>query len=194
MRVLSVFGTRPEAIKMAPVVHALAQQKEVLSRVCVTGQHRQMLDQVMATFALKADYDLNIMQPGQALGDAFARVLSGLGPILAQFQPDYVLVQGDTVSSTAAAVAAFYSGVAVGHVEAGLRTGDLKSPWPEEANRAAYSRCGVSPLCADVPCARRLAGRRPSPGKHHSNRQYRHRRLVAGCKRGHVAGRFEAAS
>jgi UDP-N-acetylglucosamine 2-epimerase (non-hydrolysing) len=135
MRVLSVFGTRPEAIKMAPVVHALAQQKEVLSRVCVTGQHRQMLDQVMATFALKADYDLNIMQPGQALGDAFARVLSGLGPILAQFQPDYVLVQGDTVSSTAAAVAAFYSGVAVGHVEAGLRTGDLKSPWPEEANR-----------------------------------------------------------
>jgi UDP-N-acetylglucosamine 2-epimerase (non-hydrolysing) len=126
MRVLSVFGTRPEAIKMAPVVHALAQQKEVLSRVCVTGQHRQMLDQVMATFALKADYDLNIMQPGQALGDAFGRVLSGLGPILAQFQP---------VSSTAAAVAAFYSGVAVGHVEAGLRTGDLKSPWPEEANR-----------------------------------------------------------
>ena len=99
MRVLSVFGTRPEAIKMAPVVHALAQQKEVLSRVCVTGQHRQMLDQVMATFALKADYDLNIMQPGQALGDAFGRVLSGLGPILAQFQPDYVLVQGDTVSS-----------------------------------------------------------------------------------------------
>jgi UDP-N-acetylglucosamine 2-epimerase (non-hydrolysing) len=120
---------------MAPVVRALAQQKEILSRVCVTGQHREMLDQVMATFALKADYDLNIMQPGQALGDVFARVLSGLGPILAQFQPDYVLVQGDTASSTAAAVAAFYSGVAVGHVEAGLRTGDLKSPWPEEANR-----------------------------------------------------------
>jgi len=135
MRVLSVFGTRPEAIKMAPVVRALAQQKEILSRVCVTGQHREMLDQVMAAFALKPDYDLNIMQPGQALGDVFARVLSGLGPILAQFQPDYVLVQGDTASSTAAAVAAFYSGVAVGHVEAGLRTGDLKSPWPEEANR-----------------------------------------------------------
>jgi UDP-N-acetylglucosamine 2-epimerase (non-hydrolysing) len=135
MRVLSVFGTRPEAIKMAPVVRALAQQKQVLSRVCVTGQHREMLDQVMATFALKADYDLNIMQPGQALGDVFARVLSGLGPVLAQFQPDYVLVQGDTASSTAAAVAAFYSGIAVGHVEAGLRTGDLESPWPEEANR-----------------------------------------------------------
>jgi UDP-N-acetylglucosamine 2-epimerase len=135
MRVLSVFGTRPEAIKMAPVVQALAQHKEILPRVCVTGQHRQMLDQVMATFALKADYDLDIMQPGQALGDVFARVLSGLRPILTQFRPDYVLVQGDTATSTAAAVAAFYSDIAVGHVEAGLRTGNLKSPWPEEANR-----------------------------------------------------------
>jgi UDP-N-acetylglucosamine 2-epimerase len=135
MRVLSVFGTRPEAIKMAPVVQALAQHKEILPRVCITGQHRQMLDQVMATFALKADYDLDIMQPGQALGDVFARVLSGLGPILKQFRPDYVLVQGDTATSTAAAVAAFYADIAVGHVEAGLRTGNLKSPWPEEANR-----------------------------------------------------------
>ncbi len=135
MRVLSVFGTRPEAIKMAPVVHALAQKKEVESRVCLTGQHRQMLDQVMATFALKADYDLDVMQPGQKLGDVFARILSGLGPVLAEFKPDYVLVQGDTATSTAAALAAFYSGVAVGHVEAGLRTGNLKSPWPEEANR-----------------------------------------------------------
>jgi len=135
MRVLPVFGTRPEAIKMAPVVQALAQHKEILPRVCVTGQHRQMLDQVMATFALKADYDLDIMQPGQALGDVFARVLSGLGPILTQFRPDYVLVQGDTATSTAAAVAAFYADIAVGHVEAGLRTGNLKSPWPEEANR-----------------------------------------------------------
>ena len=113
---------------MGKYMRGLDQQKEILSRVCVTGQHREMLDQVMAAFALKPDYDLNIMQPGQALGDVFARVLSGLGPILAQFQPDYVLVQGDTASSTAAAVAAFYSGVAVGHVEAGLRTGDLKSP------------------------------------------------------------------
>jgi UDP-N-acetylglucosamine 2-epimerase len=135
MRVLSVFGTRPEAIKMAPVVQALAQHKEIMPRVCITGQHRQMLDQVMATFALKADYDLDIMQPGQALGDVFARVLSGLGPILKQFRPDYVLVQGDTATSTAAAVAAFYADIAVGHVEAGLRTGNLKSPWPEEANR-----------------------------------------------------------
>jgi len=135
MRVLSVFGTRPEAIKMAPVVRALAKHKDIGSRVCVTGQHREMLDQVMATFALEAEYDLNIMQPGQALGDVLARVSSGLGPVLREFQPDYVLVQGDTVTSTAAALAAFYSGIAVGHVEAGLRTGNLKSPWPEEANR-----------------------------------------------------------
>jgi UDP-N-acetylglucosamine 2-epimerase len=135
MRVLSVFGTRPEAIKMAPVVRALAEHKDIGSRVCVTGQHREMLDQVMATFALKADYDLNIMQPGQALGDVLARVSSGLGPVLREFQPDYVLVQGDTVTSTAAALAAFYSGIAVGHIEAGLRTGNINSPWPEEANR-----------------------------------------------------------
>jgi len=111
----------------------------VLSRVCVTGQHRQMLDQVMATFALGADYDLNIMRPSQALSDTFAAVLNGLGPILARFQPDYVLVQGDTVSSTAAAVAAFFAGIPVGHIEAGLRTGNLKSPWPEEANRRLTS-------------------------------------------------------
>ncbi len=135
MRVLSVFGTRPEAIKMAPVVLALAQQPGIEQRVCVTGQHRTMLDQVMATFALNADYDLDIMQPGQTLNDVFARVMSGLDPILAQFIPDYVLVQGDTATSTAAAMAAFFRGIKVGHVEAGLRTGDLKSPWPEEANR-----------------------------------------------------------
>jgi UDP-N-acetylglucosamine 2-epimerase (non-hydrolysing) len=135
MRVLSVFGTRPEAIKMAPVVLALAQQPGVEQRVCITGQHRTMLDQVMAVFALNADYDLDIMQPGQMLSDVFARVMSGLDPILAQFKPDFVLVQGDTATSTAAALAAFFRGVKVGHVEAGLRTGDLKSPWPEEANR-----------------------------------------------------------
>jgi len=135
MRVLSVFGTRPEAIKLAPVVHALARQQGVVSRVCVTGQHRSMLDQAMATFALRADYDLEIMRPQQSLNDIFGRVLSSLDPILAEFRPDYVLVQGDTASSTAAALAAFFRGVAVGHIEAGLRTGNLRSPWPEEANR-----------------------------------------------------------
>jgi UDP-N-acetylglucosamine 2-epimerase len=135
MRVLSVFGTRPEAIKMAPVVRALAAQPDIESKVCVTGQHREMLDQVMATFAVTADYDLEIMQPNQTLSDVFARVLTGLDPILAEFQPDFLLVQGDTVSSTAAALAAFFRSIRVGHVEAGLRTGNLKSPWPEEADR-----------------------------------------------------------
>jgi UDP-N-acetylglucosamine 2-epimerase (non-hydrolysing) len=135
MRVLSVFGTRPEAIKMAPVVRAFAAQPDIESKVCVTGQHREMLDQVMMTFAVNADYDLQIMQPNQTLSDVFARVLTGLDPILAEFQPDFLLVQGDTVSSTAAALAAFFRNIRVGHVEAGLRTGNLKSPWPEEADR-----------------------------------------------------------
>jgi UDP-N-acetylglucosamine 2-epimerase len=135
MRVLSVFGTRPEAIKMAPVVRALAAQPDIESKVCVTGQHREMLDQVMTTFAVTADHDLEIMRPNQTLSDVFARVLTGLDPILGEFQPDFLLVQGDTVSSTAAALAAFFRNIRVGHVEAGLRTGNLKSPWPEEADR-----------------------------------------------------------
>ena len=137
MRVLSVFGTRPEAIKMAPVVLELAQQKGVVSKICVTGQHREMLDQVMATFAITADHDLAIMQPDQTLSGIFARVLTGLDPLLSEFRPDFLLVQGDTASSTAAALAAFFRGIPVGHVEAGLRTGNLHSPWPEEANRRA---------------------------------------------------------
>jgi len=120
---------------MAPVVLALRRQGDVVSKVCVTGQHREMLDQVLATFAIAADYDLDVMQPEQTLSDVFARVLTGLDPILAAFQPDFLLVQGDTASSTAAALAAFFRGIPVGHVEAGLRTGNLKSPWPEEANR-----------------------------------------------------------
>ena len=111
----------------------------------------------MATFALKADYDLDIMQPGQALGDVFARVLSGLGPILTQFRPDYVLVQGDTATSTAAVVAAFYADIAVGHVEAGLRTGNLKSPWPEEARTGASPPSLASRHYAPTPRARRPA-------------------------------------
>jgi UDP-N-acetylglucosamine 2-epimerase (non-hydrolysing) len=120
---------------MAPVIHALANEQGVEARVCVTGQHREMLDQVMATFAVSSDYDLDIMRPGQSLNDVFSRVVSGFDAVLAQWPPDYVLVQGDTASSTAAAVAAFFRGVKVGHVEAGLRTGNLASPWPEEANR-----------------------------------------------------------
>ncbi len=135
MRILSVFGTRPEAIKMAPVVLALAGANEVTSRVCVTGQHRRMLDDVMATFSLIPDYDLDIMRPNQTMADVFASVMRGLDSILVSFKPDFVLVQGDTASSTAAALAAFFRSIKVGHVEAGLRTGNLASPWPEEANR-----------------------------------------------------------
>lgn len=139
MRILTVFGTRPEAIKLAPLVRALAETETVVSRVCITGQHRQMLDDVMSAFSLEADYDLNIMRPNQSLTDIFSAVMAGLDPILCEFRPDYVLVQGDTATSTAAALAAFFRSIKIGHVEAGLRTGDLTSPWPEEANRRLTS-------------------------------------------------------
>ena len=135
MRVLTVFGTRPEAIKMAPLVHALAQDPAFDTRVCVTAQHRQMLDQVLNLFSIVPDYDLNIMKPGQGLTEITCRILEGLKPILTEFRPDVVLVQGDTTTTIATSLAAFYQRIPVGHVEAGLRTGDLYSPWPEEANR-----------------------------------------------------------
>lgn len=135
MRVLAVFGTRPEAIKMAPVVMALRAAAGIEARVCVTGQHRQMLDDTLAIFGIRPDHDLDVMTGGQTLSEVTARVMAGLDPILRAEAPDYVLVQGDTATSTAAAMAAFFNRVRVGHVEAGLRTGDLQSPWPEEANR-----------------------------------------------------------
>lgn len=134
MKVLTVFGTRPEAIKMAPLVHALAK---ILfeAKVCVTAQHREMLDQVLKLFSIVPDYDLSIMQRGQGLTEITCRILEGLKPILAEFKPDVVLVHGDTTTTLATSPAAFYQRIPVGHVEAGLRTGDLYSPWPEEANR-----------------------------------------------------------
>lgn len=135
MKVLTVFGTRPEAIKMAPVVAALSANSKIESRVCVTGQHRHMLDQVLSLFNIKPDYDLDIMRPGQDLYAITARVLEGLRDVLQEFRPDYVLVHGDTTTTAAAAMAAFYARIAVGHVEAGLRTHNIYSPWPEEANR-----------------------------------------------------------
>tara|TARA_R110000782_G_scaffold78276_3_gene155061 strand:- start:106359 stop:107522 length:1164 start_codon:yes stop_codon:yes gene_type:complete len=135
MRVLTIFGTRPEAIKMAPVVQALAAAPGFESRLCVTAQHREMLDQVLGLFGLTPDYDLDIMQPGQTLGAITSAVLQGLDPVLADFEPDMVLVHGDTSTTFAATLAAYYRRIAVGHVEAGLRTGNLYSPWPEEANR-----------------------------------------------------------
>lgn len=135
MKVLTVFGTRPEAIKMAPLVHALSQDPQIDSRLCVTAQHREMLDQVLRLFSLTPDYDLNIMRPEQGLTEITCRILEGLKSVFADFKPDVVLVHGDTTTTMAASLAAFYHRIPVGHVEAGLRTGDLWSPWPEEGNR-----------------------------------------------------------
>ena len=136
-----VFGTRPEAIKMAPLVKELKKRvTEFETIVCVTGQHREMLDQVLEIFDIHPDYDLNIMKQGQDLYDITARVLVGMRDILKEVQPDVVLVHGDTTTSTAAALAAFYQQIPVGHVEAGLRTYDIYSPWPEEMNRQITGR------------------------------------------------------
>ena len=140
-RVMLVFGTRPEAIKMAPLVKCLQQRdKEFEPIVCVTGQHREMLDQVLRIFEIKPDYDLNIMKVGQDLYDITSRVLLGMRDVLSQVKPDVVLVHGDTTTSTATALAAFYQQIPVGHVEAGLRTHNIYSPWPEEMNRQITGR------------------------------------------------------
>ena len=135
MKILTVFGTRPEAIKMAPLVKLLARQPDFESRVCVTAQHRQMLDQVLDLFEIHPDYDLDIMKPGQTLTGITTEILTRLDPVLAEFQPDLVLVHGDTSTTFCTSMAAFYRRIRIGHVEAGLRTGNLQSPWPEEANR-----------------------------------------------------------
>ena len=136
-----VFGTRPEAIKMAPLVKEFQKQpKRVETVVCVTGQHREMLDQVLKIFDIKPDYDLNIMKQGQDLYDVTARVLTGMRDVLKEVKPDVVLVHGDTTTSTVAALAAFYQQIPVGHVEAGLRTHNIYSPWPEEMNRLLTGR------------------------------------------------------
>lgn len=135
IKVLSIFGTRPEAIKMAPVVEFLKTDSRFISKVCVTAQHREMLDQVLQLFDIKPDYDLNIMKPGQDLTDITSSILLGLRSVLQEFQPDYVLVHGDTATTLAATLASYYQQIKVGHVEAGLRTNNIYSPWPEEGNR-----------------------------------------------------------
>ena len=135
VRVMTVFGTRPEAVKMAPLVRALAESPEIESTVCVTAQHREMLDQVLEVFAIIPDDDLDIMEPSQTLGTITRKAMAGLEEVIEQRQPDIVLVHGDTTTTFAAALAAFYKQVAVGHVEAGLRTYDKYSPFPEEMNR-----------------------------------------------------------
>ncbi|MCM1223618.1 MAG: UDP-N-acetylglucosamine 2-epimerase (non-hydrolyzing) [Lachnospiraceae bacterium] len=140
-KIMLVFGTRPEAIKMAPLVKEFQKHPDKFETiVCVTGQHRQMLDQVLDIFDIKPDFDLNIMKQGQDLYDVTARVLTGMRDVLEEVKPDVVLVHGDTTTSTAAALAAFYKQIPVGHVEAGLRTHNIYSPWPEEMNRQITGR------------------------------------------------------
>ena len=134
-KVLTVFGTRPEAIKMAPVVLALAREAQIQPIVCVTGQHREILDQMLGVFGVKADHDLNLMRPNQTLEGLTAAALTALGPVLDEVEPDWLVVQGDTTTAMASALAAYYRKIKVAHVEAGLRTGDKYAPYPEEVNR-----------------------------------------------------------
>ncbi len=140
MNILTVFGTRPEAIKMAPLVNALKINADCQTDLCVTAQHRRMLDQVLDLFQLQPDYDLNIMQPGQDLTDITCNILIGLRQIFSEQHYDLVLVHGDTTTTMAAALAAFYHRIPVGHIEAGLRTGNIYAPWPEEMNRSLVGR------------------------------------------------------
>lgn len=135
MKVLTIFGTRPEAIKMAPLALALADAEGIEAKVCVTAQHREMLDQVLNLFGIEPEYDLDIMKPGQTLSEITANILCKIEPVLKEFKPDCVLVHGDTSTTLSAALAAYYQQIPVGHVEAGLRTGNIYSPWPEEGNR-----------------------------------------------------------
>lgn len=134
-KVLLVFGTRPEAIKMAPLVKAFKKEETIETKVCVTAQHREMLDQVLEIFDIKPDFDLDLMRDGQDLYDITSKVLLGLRDIFIEFKPDIILVHGDTATCSSSSLAAFYNKIKIGHVEAGLRTGDIYSPWPEEANR-----------------------------------------------------------
>lgn len=139
LKILVIFGTRPEAVKLAPVIQQLKSTPELITRVCVTAQHREMLDQVLRLFHITPDVDLDIMRPSQALPDLTAQILTSLIPILDTEKPDWILVQGDTTTVMTAALAAFYRGIRVGHVEAGLRTGDKRQPFPEEINRRLTS-------------------------------------------------------
>ena len=164
-KVLLVFGTRPEAIKMCPLVKELQKNLGVFETVvCVTGQHREMLDQVLHVFDVKPDYDLNIMQQGQDLYDITSRVLLGMRDILTEVKPDVVLVHGDTTTSTAAALAAFYQQIPVGHVEAGLRTRNIYSPWPEEMNRQITDRIATY-LLAPTPLSEKNLLEEKAPGQ-----------------------------
>ena len=155
-KILVVLGTRPEAIKLSPVVLELRSRAEFQARVCATAQHRQLLDQVLDAFGFAPDYDLNLMQPGQTLAETTARILAALEPVLASERPDLVLVQGDTTTTLCGALAAFYQKIPVGHVEAGLRTWDYLRPFPEEANRVLTTRLSTLHFAATEWAARNL--------------------------------------
>jgi len=156
LRVLSVFGTRPEAIKMAPVIKALETDSRFESRVLVTAQHREMLDQVLAFFSIIPDYDLNVMVHGQTLDQITSRVLEGVSEVLAEDQPDVLLVHGDTTTTFASALAAFYREIPIGHIEAGMRTGDLQQPFPEELNRSLVARMARYHFAPSKECVQHL--------------------------------------
>jgi UDP-N-acetylglucosamine 2-epimerase (non-hydrolysing) len=168
VRSLFVFGTRPEAIKLCPVVlHMKARPAEFDVRVAVTAQHRQMLDQVLAAFAVTPDYDLNLMTPGQTLTGAASRILGALEPVIADAKPDIIYVQGDTTTTLCGALAAFYAQVPVGHIEAGLRTGDLMEPFPEEMNRVVTGRLAAIHFAATEGARRNLIAEGVAPGRIH---------------------------
>jgi UDP-N-acetylglucosamine 2-epimerase (non-hydrolysing) len=156
LKILFVFGTRPEAIKLAPVIRCLKVDPRFDARVAVTGQHRAMLDQVLEAFSIRTDHDLNVMRAGQTLAESAARILAALEPVLESEGPDCVIVQGDTTTTFCGALAAFYKGIAVAHVEAGLRTGDLRQPFPEEMNRVLTSRLAALHFAATEMAAENL--------------------------------------
>ena len=162
-KVLLVFGTRPEAIKMAPVYDMLKGAPEMDVRVGVTAQHREMLDQVLRLFEIEPDYDLNVMKPGQGLTEITAAVLAGLKPVLEDFAPDLVLVHGDTTTTLSATLAAYYQKIPVGHVEAGLRTGNIYSPWPEEVNRKVTSTIASLHFAPTIKSAENLTAEGVAP-------------------------------
>jgi len=157
-RILTIFGTRPEAIKLFPLLHTLGADSRFVSRVCVTGQHREMLDQVLAIAGIIPDHDLAVMQPGQALDALAARLLLGVGAVIEREAPDWVVVQGDTATAMCGALAAYYRKIPVAHVEAGLRSGDIHQPWPEEVNRkviATFAQLHCAPTATAAQALRR---------------------------------------
>lgn len=156
MKVLFVFGTRPEAIKLAPVIRCLREDPRFETRVAVTGQHRALLDQVLAAFSIQPDHDLNVMQAGQTLAESASRIIAALEPVMDRERPDCVVVQGDTTTTFCAALGAFYKGIPVAHVEAGMRTGDLREPFPEEMNRVLTSRLAALHFAATESAAENL--------------------------------------